>query len=156
MNTLCTFERPPRRIGNGNKIFSNIVRLPHSDSGMAHSIIRLNNCHIGKSRIPRRTALFIKNSHNNQWIIRYAMGNSGSVSKLTKNTIALDYDAICDMGVQYEQSVSIIVRKATVFQSMVWLSQSTDLNVRLSFRLAVLGAVLGLTGLLISLPSYFQ
>jgi hypothetical protein len=79
------------------------------------------------------------------------MGNGGSVVGLTKNSVALDYDAICELGVQYKQPVQLVVRKATLLESLRWLMYSPDLNVRLNTRFAVLGAALGFLGLCLSI-----
>ncbi|NAX34108.1 hypothetical protein CAG54_00440 [Vibrio sp. V27_P1S3P104] len=131
--------------------FENVVPLPHADSGLQHSIIRFNNSHIGKDKIPRRSAMLIRNTESGQWTIRYAMGNSGTLKGLTKTSVALDYDAICELGVQYGKPVSLEVKRASLIKSMHWLMTSPDLNVRLNTRFAVLGAVLGLISLVISL-----
>lgn len=119
---------------------------------MSHSIVRFSNNHIGDKKIPRRTAVVIKNTANQKWIIRYAMGNNGSVKALNKQSIAVDYDAIHELGVQFERPVHLAVKKARLHQCMTWLLYSPDLNVRLSFRFAVLGAALGVLSLLIAFP----
>jgi hypothetical protein len=126
--------------------FDSVVRLPAEDSGLQHSIVRLNNSHI--RTVGRRTPLIILNGK--RWVIRYSMGNGGTVKNLTKNAIALDYDAICDLGVRFGQPVNLKVRKASVFESMSWLLNSPDLNIRLNTRFALLGVVLGLVSLIIS------
>lgn len=133
------------------KIFTNVIDLPTEDCGIAHSIARFANVHIGNDKIQRRTPILITNTRNNRTTVRYAMGNGGTVKGLNKNTIAIDYDAIIDLGVQFKQPVIISVKKATIIQCLRWLANSPDLNIKLNTRLALLGAGLGLLGLLISL-----
>ncbi|BBM67885.1 hypothetical protein VA249_45310 (plasmid) [Vibrio alfacsensis] len=134
---------------------NNVVPLPHSDSGMQHSIVRLNNSAIGKTKISRRTAMFILNKQNGLSTIRYAMGNSGNIKGLTKNSIALDYDAINELGIAFNRPEELTVTPATLCQSMRWLMTSSDLNVRLNTRFALLGAILGLVSLIITLITLF-
>lgn len=128
-----------------------VVPLPTSDAGMQRSIVRFNNSRIGKNKISRRTAMFIQNKANGQWTIRYAMGNAGNVKGLTKEAIALDYDAVNELGITFSTPVQLEVKKSDLVRSMLWLATSPNLNVRLSFRFAILGAVLGLISLAISL-----
>ena len=156
MKNLLTLTRPNtlfRRDESACHTFTNVIKLPSEDSGMSHLIVRFANNHIGKKKIPRRSAVVIKNTANRKWTIRYAMGNGGTIKGLDKSSIAFDYDAIHDLGVKYEQTVEISVKKATLLQCMMWLVNSSDLNVRLSFRFALLGAVLGIVSLLTALPS---
>ena len=133
--------------------FSLVIPLPVEDSGLTNSIVRLNNIHIGKSKshIARRTPLLIMNQDTRQWTVRYAMGNGGTVKGLNKNVLALDYDAICDLGVRFGQPSNISIHKASLMESMRWLMSSPDLNVRLNTRFALLGVALGLVSLLITL-----
>lgn len=147
MNRLL--ERPLRETDAGHKIFTNVVRLPQQDSGSALSIVRLNNTHIGE--FERRTAVFIQNTHNRKWTIRYTMGNGGTVKGLTKNSLAIDYDGICDLGVQYEQPSSIIIRKATMTEGLKWLLKSPDLNIRLNTRIALLSASLAIYSVIMTI-----
>ncbi|BEI26567.1 hypothetical protein ACPFUC_001890 [Vibrio cholerae] len=149
-------ERPKRQVeveGCVYPVFTNVIDLPERDCGLSQSIIRLANVHIGHSKIKRRTPLRIINTDNQQWTIRYAMGNNGSVKGLNKSTIAVDYDATQELGVSFKQPVRIIVKKASLFECLTWLATSPDLNVRLNTRLGLLGASLGLVGLAISLIS---
>ncbi|GMQ49628.1 hypothetical protein VB10N_46270 [Vibrio sp. 10N] len=141
-------ERPQRETDAGHKIFTNVVRLPQQDSGNALSIVRLNNKHIGEFK--RRTAVFIQNTHNRKWTIRYIMGNGGTVKGLTKSSLAIDYDGICDLAVQYEQPARIIIRKATFNESLMWLLKSPDLNIRLNTRIALLSAVLAIYSVMLT------
>ncbi len=132
--------------------FSSVIPLPDEDAGLTNSIVRLNNIHIGNpdGRITRRTPLVIINSESKQWTLRYAMGNGGTVKGLNKDVLALDYDAICDLGIRYKRDANLIVRKASLIESTRWLICSPDLNVRLNTRFALLGVVLGLVSLVIT------
>ena len=67
-------ERPQRQTVSWQQAFTNILRLPIEDSGMSHSIVRFSNNHIGDRKIPRRTAVLIKNTANQKWIIRELTG----------------------------------------------------------------------------------
>lgn len=132
--------------------FSTVVRLPAEDAGLQNSIVRIANCNVGSkpTQFARRTPVVITNTANKKWILRYVMGNGGTVRGLTKTAVALDYDGVCDLGVQYEQSGSLTISNATLHHSMLWLMNSPDLNVKLSMRFAVLGALLGLVSLFIT------
>ena len=101
MNKL---DRPQRVTDSYDKIFTNALLLPQQDSGIALSIIRLNNCHIGHYK--RRTPVFIMNTRNRKWTIRYTMGNGGTVKELTKASFAIDYDGLCELDVKYKQPTS--------------------------------------------------
>ncbi|MEZ8968078.1 hypothetical protein FCV82_02140 [Vibrio breoganii] len=128
-----------------------VLRLPPEDSGLSHSIVRLANSHIGKKRFPRRTPMLITNTKNGNWIIRYVMGNNGSITRLNRHSIAVDYDAISDLETNYGSGQTITIKKASLLKCLTWLLTHSDLTIRLSMRFAVLGAVLGFVGLLISL-----
>ncbi|MEZ9863862.1 hypothetical protein [Vibrio breoganii] len=128
-----------------------VLRLPPEDSGLSHSIVRLANFHIGKKRFPRRTPMLITNTKNGNWVIRYVMGNNGSIARLNRHSIAVDYDAVSDLEINFGSSNAIRIEKASLLKCLTWLLTHSDLTVRLSMRFAVLGAVLGFVGLLISL-----
>lgn len=147
MNRLL--ERPLRETDAGHKRFTNVVRLPQQDSGNALSIVRLNNKHIVEFK--RRTAVFIQNTHNRKWTIRYTMGNGGTVKGLTKSSFAIDYDGICELDVQYEQPVQIVIRKATLSEALKWLLKSPDLNIRLNTRIALLSAILAIYSVILTI-----
>lgn len=129
---------------------SSTTPLPRDDFAIAYSIVRLNNSHIGKQKILRRTPLIITNLDTQSWILRYAMGNNGSIKGLTKKVIALDYDAISELGIQYNQRSNLEIRKASLFESLFWLMWSPDLNIRLNTRFALLGTILGIVSLIIT------
>lgn len=145
MNKL---DRPQRVTDSCDKIFTNALLLPQQDSGIALSIIRLNNCHIGHYK--RRTPVFIMNTRNQKWTIRYAMGNGGTVKELTKASFAIDYDGLCELDVKYKQPASIIIRKATISESLKWLLKSPDLNIRLNTRLALLSTALAIYSVILT------
>jgi hypothetical protein len=128
--------------------FTKVIPLSKEDSGLEHSIVRLENSNM--KRYGRRTAVLIR-SDKAKSVIRYTMGNNGTLKGLTKNVLALDYDAIVDLDVQYEQPESLTIRKATMLECMVWLNRSPDLNVKISFRLGLLGAALGFVGFAIGI-----
>lgn len=124
-----------------------VIELPLSDSAYSNPVVRLNNIHIGKGKIVRRTPLHIVNPANGQSTIRYAMGNGGTVKGLTKDAIAVDYDATVELGISFkDESVELEVKPASIVQSFVWLMNSPDVNVRLNTRLALIGFVLGVIG----------
>lgn len=133
---------------------SKVVPLPIADSGIQHGIVRFNNAFIGKQKIPRRTPVVIRNRKTNEWTIRYALGNSGNIQGLTKNVIALDYDAMNELGISSRQPCELEIKPASLIQSMHWLMTSPDLNVRLNTRFAVLGAMLGFVSLVITFLTF--
>lgn len=152
-NSIGNIERPARTVETGSPIFTNVIRLPKEDSGASLSIVRLANCYIKPTKFTRRTAVLIRNaSDHKKWTIRYVMGG-GTVAGLNKTSIAIDYDGICELGVQYKHPAKLIVRKATFSESMLWLMNSPDLNIRLSLRLAVLGASLGVLSLFLAITA---
>ena len=149
-------ERPQRRVevnGSMYSQFRSIIALPSADSGLQHSIVRLHNIHIGANKIKRRTPVVIKNLDNQKKVIRYAMGNGGTVKKLTKSTIALDYDGVNDLGVYFEQEGRFIVREATLVECIESLLWSADLNVRLNTRIALLSAALGICSAILAIST---
>lgn len=128
-----------------------VLDLQQSDSSESLAIARLANCNIGQFGFNRRTPLFIKNKANQKSVIRYAFGNNGSIKKLHRHAIALNYDSLNELDVKPDQDVDLIVTKATLTQQINWLLHHSDLNVRLSMRFALLGAGLGVISLFISL-----
>ena len=133
-------------------MFNNVIALPTEDSGLQNNIVRFENSNV--KFFGRRTPVIITNSDNNQSVIRYVMGNNGSIKGLTRKSLAVDYDALVDLQIQqYGQPVLLAVRQASLIQCMTMLNNSPDLNIKISFRLGVLGAVLGFIGLLTSVIS---
>ncbi len=136
-----------------NKEFTSVVPLPSADSGETQSLVRLNNFHIGKNaeRLPSRTAVQILNPANGNWIVRYCRGNKGNIKHLDRKTLAIDYDGVNDLGIEYNRETSLQVKKATMWQCLTWLMNSTNVDVRVNTRIAVMSALLGLISLFISL-----
>ncbi|MFU7507003.1 hypothetical protein ACA544_18230 [Vibrio cholerae] len=79
--------------------------------------------------------------------MRPSLTRSGTVKGLTKDAIAVDYDATVELGISFkDESVELEVKPASMVQSFVWLMNSPDVNVRLNTRLALIGFVLGVIG----------
>ncbi|MDF9399056.1 hypothetical protein [Vibrio sp. 1180_3] len=138
-----------------NKEFSKVVSLPERDSGITHSIIRLNNMHIGKGKgkYKRRTALVIRNVESGKWILRYVMGAGGLVKGLTLDAISIDYDGIDALNLKTKQDVKLVVKKASVLQRQIWLCTHPDLIVSTSFKLCWIGMLLTLDSVASKLAS---
>lgn len=131
---------------------SKIIRLPVEDSGYQCSIVRFHNSMIDSTKrnrvmFFRREAILIVNGSTKRRILRYAMGNSG-IAGLTKAAIAIDYDAVDELGLKFGVCENISARRARQYEVLLWFWSHKDLNVRLSMRLAVLGVILGTAGLI--------
>ena len=131
-----------------------VVRLENVDAGISNSIVRLSNSMIDAKRIDRkcffrREPLLIRNPDNGSSIIRFGMGSNG-LKGLTKDAIALDYDATDALGVTFKSEVNLEVKRASRRQVYLWFYNHPDLLVQISSRLAMFGAVMGLMGLGIS------
>ncbi|MFC1337423.1 MAG: hypothetical protein G8D89_16335 [gamma proteobacterium symbiont of Clathrolucina costata] len=127
-----------------------VANLPERDVGLHNSIVRLHNSHIDaekhdRSRFFRREAVVIINSKNKAKILRYVMGNPGTVS-IPKSGAAIDYDAIDVLGIRYREAVELEIRRARTLEVYQWFWFHPDLSVRLSIRLGVIGAFLGVLG----------
>lgn len=95
-----------------------VVRLPSEDSGLQNSIVRLHNRNIDskrkdRNRFFRREPVMICNSANGASVLRYVMGTPGGIS-ITKNAVALDYDAIDVLGVRFNDLVELEIGRAHV------------------------------------------
>lgn len=148
-NMQAVNPQPRRFYDDGKCLFfaKMVVRLPDEDSGLSHNIVRLENSRMGKGKIKRRTALRITNRANDSWIIRYSMGNGGTVKGLNKDCVALDYDGIKELDVEYKQECSLSVREASWWDVTKWFWNYKDLNVKYSYRLGLVGFVLGMISL---------
>lgn len=140
------------------KRFESVVRLPPEDSGLQHSIVRLSNNHIDskkqdKTKFFRREAVVVVNTDNGEKVLRYVMGNPGL--SITKDSLAIDYDAVDLLGVKYKAKANIEVRVATTWEVLSWFWRHPDLSVNLSVRLGVIGALLGVLGFMTGLVSMF-
>lgn len=130
----------------------NVVQLPSGDTGLHNNIVRLNNLHIDSkkrdiSRFFRREAVVVENTKNKEKVLRYVMGNPGGIS-ISKSGAALDYDAIDGLGIKYREAVSLKIRRASAAEIYQWFWIYPDLGIRLSIRLGVVGAILGIMGFL--------
>lgn len=136
---------------------SSVVRLPSSDAGIHNAIIRLNSSWIDATRQDRgkffrRDALIILEPHTGLKTLRYAMGAAG-LKGVTKDAIALDYDAVDALGISFNSPVQLQVRRASVIEVYTWFWEHPDLSVQLSIRLGVVGAVLGIMGFITGLAA---
>ena len=127
-----------------------VINLPPGDSGLHNSIVRLHNSHIDakkldKLRFFRRDAVVIINTKNREKIMRYVMGNPGGMS-ISKTSAAIDYDAIDVLGIKYRKAVKLKIRRARLYEVYIWFLTHPDLSVRISIRLGVIGALLGVMG----------
>lgn len=122
---------------------SNVLRVATPKTNILEA--KLQNAMIGKKRgqFKRHNALLITNLDNGAWTIRYASGASG-IKGVNRTTIGLDYDCISELGIQVGTPVNLHVRKASLLKSLNWLLNSSDLNVRLNTRFALIGLVLGI------------
>ncbi|WP_435000240.1 hypothetical protein ACRZ5S_22665 (plasmid) [Vibrio scophthalmi] len=146
LKTLAQIRSVPER---GEVNIDYVLRLPSEDSGLTNSIVRFDNSRVAafnqsKGKFVRRKAVKITNVENKQWIIRYVMGNGGTVKGLKRNCIAIDYDGIVDLSVSYKQPVSLQIKYANWCDTAVWFWDYPELNIRWSFRLGVTGFALGL------------
>ena len=135
--------------------FDKAIQLTDKDSGVSIAIARLNNTLIDKSKTDkskffRRQAVKITNRENGYWTLRYCMGSAG-LKGLSKNAIAIDYDAADSLGIRFNQPVDLLVEKASYFRALSWYMRHPDQSVRMNTHLAVLGAALGAVGLVLSI-----
>ncbi|EPJ7982423.1 hypothetical protein L4Z68_001430 [Pseudomonas aeruginosa] len=134
-----------------------VVELPPADCGLQHSIIRVHNMHIDSKRSDvgrffRRDLLMIINPANGEKTLRYAMGNPGGNGlSIKKHEIAVDYDAVATLGVRFNREVELVVRRATTMEIAAWFYMYPDLGIRWSYRLGILGGLLGVVGLFMGL-----
>ena len=124
-----------------------VVKLPDEDSGLQHSIVRVNNRNIDSEKMDttrffRRQALIIINKKNNKRILRYVMGHKHLSIKM--NEIAIDYDGVDALRIDYKEEVSLLVRKARYDEVIMWFFNHPDLNISFATRLSILSFVLGI------------
>lgn len=134
-------------------VVNKVVPLPKEDSGTNRSIARLNNKQMDSSRTDRsrffrREPLLIINLKSGARVLRYAMGNPGSIS-IGHKEIALDYDGCDGLGIKSNASVTLIVRRAKPWEVYKYFWGHPDMNIQLSSKLGMTGAVLGLLGFVI-------
>lgn len=137
-----------------------VVRLPSEDSGLQNSIVRLHNRNIDskrkdRSRFFRREPVVICNRANGASVLRYVMGTPGGIS-ITKNAVALDYDAIDVLGVRFNDQVELELKRASSAEIYKWFWFHPDLNVRISIRLGITGGVLGILGFCVGLLPFIH
>lgn len=125
-------------------IATNVIRLNQSDSEKSLSIVRVHNKHMKHFR--RWMPVCIKNSDNGKWIIRHVIGSSATKG-LTMKTLALDYDAVTDLGIKNNNSPSLSIKKANFWQMQIWMSITPDIYSRYGHYWGILGTILGIIGL---------
>lgn len=130
-----------------------VYRLPREDES-GSEIVRFCNSRISaqlnirppKNKFHRRQPVVIINPANDCWVLRYAMGNPGTMS-IKQDEIAVDYDALVELDVHPKHDVELTVRNASWLEVYIHFMRHPDLNVRISMRLGVIGFVLGIIGL---------
>lgn len=126
--------------------FNKVVSLPYEMAGLQQNAVKLFGTHIyGKNTVNvfrRREAVVIKNLSNGQTCIRYAFG-AGRLPGVTKSSIALDYDGISELGISGDEDVSLEMRSATTYDLCKWFWSYPEVGIRFSFKLATIGAALG-------------
>lgn len=83
------------------------------------------------------------------------MGTPGGIS-ITKNAVALDYDAIDVLGVRFNDQVELELKRASSAEIYKWFWFHPDLNVRISIRLGITGGVLGILGFCVGLLPFIH
>lgn len=125
--------------------FDTVVSLPPEMSGLSHNAAKIYGSHIyGKNKtnvFKRRDVVVITNLNTGQSCIRYVFG-AGRLPGVTHSAIAIDYDAVSDLGLGNEKNVKIEMRRATTLMLVKYYWAYPDVGIRFSFRLAVFGAVL--------------
>lgn len=132
-----------------------LMMLPEKDSGLDKLFVRVHSSNLVK--YGRRTPVIIyRNDDKKKRIIRYAVG-AGSLKGVTKDTVAVDYDAIQTLGFKkhFNQECDLKVRKARAYEQVLFFARHPDISVRLSVRLGVLGAVQGFVGFVLGILPYF-
>lgn len=134
------------------------MMLTGNDAGIGNLIARIHNTHIKKS-FRRREAVIITNLDNHESIIRYVMGGGDLFEGMPVESVAVDYDGYDTLGLPYSKDkpidCNLEVRRATTIEKYAFFWRHPDLSVQLSIRLALLGAMLGVCGLIISIISFF-
>ena len=130
-----------------------VVKLADRDAGVLHSIVRLHNSRIDASRADRdrfyrRDALAIRNPANGALVVRMAMGAGSGIKGLTRDALALDYDAKEALGVPMTGNCTLEVRRARPHEVVRHFWSHPDLGYRISMRLAFLSVLLGLVSLM--------
>lgn len=125
-------------------IATRIVELPRSDQGYQHSIARVYPRRIDrlkkdKSRFRRREAIFIQNRNNGNWTIRFIMGTPEGGIK--RDEIALDYDAVDELGVRFNCDVDVKVRRARGHEVFWHYYNHPEMVIRFGTKIATYGII---------------
>lgn len=130
-----------------------IVELPKEDRGLDRSIVRINTSRMDQSRQDknaffRRQPLKLHNSLTGQFIIRMPMGGGG-LKGLSKDSIALDYDAVDALGIRGnfingQIEAELVVSRANAVSLIQYYWDHPETGYRVSMRLSMIGLVLGL------------
>jgi hypothetical protein len=136
---------------------TSVVELPIEDRGLERSIVRMNTSRIDQARQDkdaffRRQPVKLTNPLTGQFIVRMPMGGGG-VKGLTKDSIALDYDAIDTLGIRSKfidgkLEATVLVSKASTLSVYRYYWGHPDVGYRLAMRLSMVGLVLGILGFL--------
>ncbi len=125
------------------KTFTEVVELSREDSGPSNCIVRVHNLHI--AHFKRRQLVVIKHPATGRRTLRYVMGGGGKVKGLTKTTLAIDYDALVDLGVTRTKSgLTLEMRKANWLDAFGWYWNSPDVLVMLNWRFLLVAMALTL------------
>lgn len=132
-----------------------VFQLNAEDSGVVKGLCRVPNLWIDRKRertdrLHRRQPVVIENRDTGHRIIRFALG-SGRLYQgqgFDKQSIALDYDAVSDLGIEdSRETQELLVRPASSWE-LVWeFWDHPDPAYRISMRLAIIGATTGFLGL---------
>lgn len=153
-------QRKPMTRNTPSFMTETVIELPEQDRGIEKGIVRMNPSRLDHKRIDkkafyRRQAVRILNPENGQFIIRMPMGGGG-LPGLTKDTIALDYDAVDALGLSGKfrhkpLEVELEVSKADIISIYRYFWNHPDIAYRAALRLGLLGLALGIMGLIPSL-----
>lgn len=127
----------------------NIVGLEAKDVQRGgEPVVRVPNRVIREGTITRGQAVIIESAKGKT--LRFALGVGRPRDGFDDRSIAIDYDAKRELGVIDAKShVTVHVRPATGPEIWGWYYRHPDLQVRMSIRLAALGAVLGGVGVVL-------
>jgi len=136
---------------------THVVELDKDDRGLERSIVRMNTSRMDQSRqnkaaFFRRQPVKIYNPLTGLSIIRMPMGGGG-LKGLSRDSIALDYDAIDALGIKGNfkngpLDVELVVSRAKAFSIYRYYWNYPEVGYKLAMRISMLGFILGFAGFL--------
>ena len=132
-----------------------VKELSKEDLGPTRNIARVYSCHIDtkkqdRAKFFRRELVVLENLLTGQKVVRVIMGANMAIQNISKDQIAIEYDAILRLGLSLKSDTTITLRRANFLEKIAYYTRDNFVAEPFQFTLGCIGLVLSVYALFAS------